>query len=1473
MKPIKKPAILTLIILFGLTTGFITREKYAEFISTLTENTLMKEIKTKFTKHQAEHPEDRVYLQFDKPFYKPGESIWFSAYVREGSNMLASKQSEILHVEFINPKGSKEKEFKLIVKDGIARGDISLEAEAAGGLYKVKAFTNWQKNDSKPLFFEKEIQVQKVVLPRLKMKLDFKREAYGAGDKVTAELDLQSLSNQALENHNFTYVASLKGNQFLKEQSNTNTDGKAIITFKLPQKLQTADGLLNVMINYNGQTESISRSIPIVMNNLAVEFYPEGGDLVEGIESRVGFRVLNEFGKPADISGFVLDDKGNELTKFSSFHQGMGSFNLLPQKNKAYHIQITQPKGITKTYEIPEALPQGYQLSKTTTDKQQLVFNIQSTVNEELSLMGQVRGKAYYGNSFRVQANKPYQLVVDTEEFPMGVAQFTLFDSKGIERAERLAFVNKHKQLQIDIKTDKKNYQPREKVKMTITVRDERGMPMPAQLSLAVTDDKVVSFADDKQGHILSKLLLEPDLKSEVFEPNFYFDKEEEKADEALDYLMMTQGWRRFTWKQLLDDDYPTPAFAAERAIIHGIVHNENGQLCQGAKVKVNSTGQEVVTDKEGKFYIKGHELYKQELITVSKGDEEGSSYVHDYSQSLNIYLYNTHYKYEEEMAFGDPMDGAGGGGGFLKRKKGAVMRMDMLEGVNIAVKEAPPEPFIIDKLAVKQPKNEDAKKPNPLVVNKKDDKVEAEKPIEKELMDVDDEWAGEVMDMRIMAGKKKKAIANNTPKYYRAREFASPIYESTQTPEVRTDFRSTVFWKGNIEVDRKGKASLEFYNSDAITSFRATAEGIGTDGSVGRKEQTYFTQLPFSMDAKVPVEVSMGDLVYIPLTLTNNTTKRVEGTLDVKEPQGWERSQRINSTVFLNANTSETIYLAYHIANIPGEGNFNIKFDDGANKDAFTQQVKIVSKGFPVAISLSGDQLEGKHNFEIANAVRGTVSASLTAYPTALSDMMAGIESILREPYGCFEQTSSSTYPNIMVMQYLKEYDFEDKTVLAKAEKLVDKGYKRLVSFETPTKGYEWFGGAPGHEALTAYGIMEFADMNKVYGKVDNGMMDRTAKWLLARKDGKGGFARNPKALDSFGRADDKITNAYIIYALSEAGYNTEIKDEIEAAVKVAKTDKDPYQMALTVNALFNTKDKRANELLAILNKAQQEDGHFNGKVHSVTRSTGQALKIETTALAVLANLKSASKVAGIINAATKYIMNNRSSYGGYGNTQSTIMALKALTEFASYAKRTAEDGDIELLVDGKKVESKHFEKGQQGAIIIDGLEKYFTEGKHKVQVKFKNTKKALPYTLAINYNTQLPQSSKECAVSLKTNLNTKKSKMGETVRLTTELKNLKAEGQPMTIAIIGIPGGLSPQPWQLKELQEKKQFDYYEVIGSNVVLYYRQMLPNESKTIHLDLKADITGEFEAAASSAYLYYTNEYKSWVPGEKITINQ
>ena len=145
------------------------------------------------------------------------------------------------------------------------------------------------------------------------------------------------------------------------------------------------------------------------------------------------------------------------------------------------------------------------------------------------------------------------------------------------------------------------------------------------------------------------------------------------------------------------------------------------------------------------------------------------------------------------------------------------------------------------------------------------------------------------------------------------------------------------------------------------------------------------------------------------------------------------------------------------------------------------------------------------------------------------------------------------------------------------------------------------------------------------------------------------------------------------------------------------------------------------------------------------------------------------------------------------------------------------------------------------------------------------------LPYSLAVEFRSLLPATSKESVIDLSTSLAAGELKMGETVRLTSVVTNKTQSGQPMTIARVGIPGGLSFQTWQLKELREKGVIGFYETKAREVIFYFRDLKPGEVKTVPVDLVATIPGTFTAPASSAYLYYTDEHKTWAPAVSVTV--
>ena len=215
--------------------------------TTPSDSEFVKDLKTTLAEHEAHFATEKVYLQFDRSFFEPGEKIWFNAFLRDANSLKPSRKSDILYVELLGPNGNKIKTHKILAPSGAGKGSFKLDANAVGGRYTVKAYTNWQKNQE--LFFEQKIQVQKPVLPKLKMTLDMVREAYGPGDEVSADLELKALDDQPLAKKEFSYVLALNGKKQKTISGKTDKNGKAKIKFSLPNNLKTTDGLVLSLIH------------------------------------------------------------------------------------------------------------------------------------------------------------------------------------------------------------------------------------------------------------------------------------------------------------------------------------------------------------------------------------------------------------------------------------------------------------------------------------------------------------------------------------------------------------------------------------------------------------------------------------------------------------------------------------------------------------------------------------------------------------------------------------------------------------------------------------------------------------------------------------------------------------------------------------------------------------------------------------------------------------------------------------------------------------------------------------------------------------------------------------------------------------------------------------------------------------------------------------------------------------------------
>jgi hypothetical protein len=716
-------------------------------------------------------------------------------------------------------------------------------------------------------------------------------------------------------------------------------------------------------------------------------------------------------------------------------------------------------------------------------------------------------------------------------------------------------------------------------------------------------------------------------------------------------------------------------------------------------------------------------------------------------------------------------------------------------------------------------------------------------------------------------------------------REYAHRRSAEPTSAAGRSDWAETVYWHPAL-VMPDGKIDVGFDLSDATTTFQATVFAHSADGRLGAVTARFDSRLPLSLKPTLPVEVTSSDRIDLPVSVLNNTPEDRDVRLTLTKHDGLELVNGAADQACI-AKGGAAVRQTYRLRPTLKEGKAVVglagqtgAFQPDKREDAF----RIAPEGFPVAESRS-DLLEGSATQTVRlpdSWVKDTLKCRVQVYPSTLADLQSGLDSLLREPNGCFEQTSTSNYPNLLILDYLQQSGQAKPEVERKARDLLARGYQKLTSFECTNtsknakEGYEWFGGAaPAHEALTAYGLMQFRDMARVQD-VDPTMLRRTRDYLASRRDGKGGFLRNPKSLDSFGHAPADVTNAYIVWALTEAGKDDDVTKELDALAAQAKSSKDPYFLSLTSIALVNRgRRDEATPLLKAVAAAQKDDGHLDAEKTSITGSGGRDLQIETTALAVLGWLKAnnPAEFQEPVRKAVAWVGKQRGGYGGFGSTQSTILALKALIEYTRENKRTAAAGELHLFVGGQEAARLAFPAGAAEALTLDvpGAESCLKPGNNEVRVEITG-KNVFPYTLSWTYQTLRPASAEDCPVRLETALAKADAAEGENVRLTATVKNVADKGQSMAVAVIGLPGGMT-LPEDFKQLKDycktpedgsRSLVSAFEVRGRELVLYWRDLAPNQQITVPIDLVCRVPGEFSGPASRAYLYYNADHKHWV---------
>ena len=576
---------------------------------------LLQRIYEQVQRFYTDQPYEKAYLHFDKDNYAAGDDIWFRAYLVHGTDHRPSTISRILYVEFLDPEGEVLSQLRLRVNEGQAVGDFHLSDSLITGEYRIRAYTQWMINQGPEFFFEREFPIANARGEPVSLKADYGWKRVKGGDSLYVTLSLVDVERRIAGFGDVNYV--LKSGNRIIERSDVRMGHplQNTLRFYLSEKDHDADKLLSLEVETT-LGEDVLRDV-ILMGQKPfcadLQFFPEGGDLVAGIESRVAFKAVDQYGKGFDISDAVLlDSDHQQVTSFSSRRLGMGAFRMKPAPGKIYYARVETRAGSSiREFSLPAPLQRGYAMEVRTHSPEKLEIRISRTQDMpgKLVLAGHVRGDM----PFVIQAESPresYVIPVPRSLFGPGLIHFTLFDMQGRPQSERLAY-NPGPEYPVLMLAENDSFGYRERVDVLIRVQDLMEQPVPASLSVTATNEALQPPSDRHPDHIRSWLWLGSDLKGRGEQPGYYFDPGNSDAAEVLDELLLTQGWRRFSWKDLLANEFPaTPHLIERNLFISGKVLRMFGRPAREGSVQLSMFQDsgfvhiEGKTDEVGRFYF-----------------------------------------------------------------------------------------------------------------------------------------------------------------------------------------------------------------------------------------------------------------------------------------------------------------------------------------------------------------------------------------------------------------------------------------------------------------------------------------------------------------------------------------------------------------------------------------------------------------------------------------------------------------------------------------------------------------------------------------------------------------------------------------------------------------------------------------------------------------------------------------------------
>lgn len=628
-------------------------------------------------------------------------------------------------------------------------------------------------------------------------------------------------------------------------------------------------------------------------NNFDIQFFPEGGNLVTGLQSRIAFHAVDQNGKGINCEGIIVNQNNDSIISFTSSRFGMGYFEFTPVKGDSYKAIVQTETGRSTSRNLPTAFERGYSMKLTVPEKENIkvTVKIQGVNDENLFLLVHTRQITKVAQSKPIK-NGTAEFDILKKDLGEGISHFTIFNERRQPVCERLFFIKPEKQLDIIMSTDRSTYSLRQKNDMSISLSNIKSDLSKTSLSVSVF--LIDSLQGIPENDILSYLWLKSDLKGYIESPSYYFTSSNADIDQVTENLMLTQGWSRFKWEDILSNKKPSFEFLPEYEgiLIRGkITDKYSGLPAKNIPAYLSVTGERFVfktstSDQNGNIFFGLNKFYGTNEIIIQPHDKTNSFYMVNIplpfasnysstkipslrrldnlkeelaSHSVASQVENTFVQESKQQfllpALPDrtPFFGSAGKSYLLDDYTRFITMEEVLKEYVAEVRVRKQQDKFIYK--VKNQAYNDFFENDPLVLMDgvpvfDITKLMAYDPLKIKKLDIVTQryFSGtEVFDGIISYDTYKgdmdgyeldpNALILEYPGLQLHREFYSPLYDTKEKSESRLpDFRNLLYWSPDIKTDKYGQAQVSFYTSDKPGKYAVLIQGINSNGLAGSK-------------------------------------------------------------------------------------------------------------------------------------------------------------------------------------------------------------------------------------------------------------------------------------------------------------------------------------------------------------------------------------------------------------------------------------------------------------------------------------------------------------------------------------------------------------------------------------------------------------------------------------------------------------